>query len=38
MIEWGNNQALATNYRQDNQEAVGGFFSQRGELDIVHHL
>ncbi|KAF3831991.1 hypothetical protein GH733_000803 [Mirounga leonina] len=25
-------------YRQENQEAVGGFFSQIGELYIVHHL
>uniref|UniRef100_A0A670ZW40 Nipsnap homolog 1 n=1 Tax=Pseudonaja textilis TaxID=8673 RepID=A0A670ZW40_PSETE len=38
MIEWGNNWARAIKHRQDNQEAVGGFFSQIGELYIVHHL
>uniref|UniRef100_A0A670KH90 Nipsnap homolog 1 n=1 Tax=Podarcis muralis TaxID=64176 RepID=A0A670KH90_PODMU len=38
MIEWGNNWARAIKYRQENQEAVGGFFSQIGELYIVHHL
>ncbi|XP_042194396.1 protein NipSnap homolog 2 [Callorhinchus milii] len=38
MIEWGNNWARAIRYRQDNNEAVGGFFSQIGELYMVHHL
>ncbi|XP_029475656.1 protein NipSnap homolog 1 isoform X2 [Rhinatrema bivittatum] len=38
MIEWGNNWARAIQHRQENQEAVGGFFSQIGELYIVHHL
>uniref|UniRef100_F1MSQ7 Nipsnap homolog 1 n=1 Tax=Bos taurus TaxID=9913 RepID=F1MSQ7_BOVIN len=38
MIEWGNNWARAIKYRQENQEAVGGFFSQIGELYVVHHL
>uniref|UniRef100_A0A8C0HLG4 Nipsnap homolog 1 n=1 Tax=Buteo japonicus TaxID=224669 RepID=A0A8C0HLG4_9AVES len=37
MIEWGNNWARAIKYRQENQEAVGGFFSQIGELYVVHH-
>uniref|UniRef100_A0A671F344 Nipsnap-like protein 1 n=1 Tax=Rhinolophus ferrumequinum TaxID=59479 RepID=A0A671F344_RHIFE len=37
MIEWGNNRALTTNYRQDNQEAMGGFL-QIGELYVVHYL
>lgn len=30
--------ARAIKYRQENQEAVGGFFSQIGELYVVHHL
>ncbi|KAM9810493.1 protein NipSnap homolog 1 [Neosynchiropus ocellatus] len=38
MIEWGNHWARAITYRQQNQEAVGGFFSQIGELYVVHHL
>ncbi|NXC96448.1 NIPS1 protein, partial [Certhia familiaris] len=38
MIEWGNNWARAIKFRQENQEAVGGFFSQIGELYVVHHL
>uniref|UniRef100_A0A8D0G2T6 Nipsnap homolog 1 n=1 Tax=Sphenodon punctatus TaxID=8508 RepID=A0A8D0G2T6_SPHPU len=38
MIEWGNNWARAIKHRQENQEAVGGFFSQIGELYVVHHL
>ncbi|XP_078404710.1 protein NipSnap homolog 2 isoform X1 [Cetorhinus maximus] len=38
MIEWGNNWARAIRYRQENDEAVGGFFSQIGELYTVHHL
>nr|XP_033812873.1 protein NipSnap homolog 1 [Geotrypetes seraphini] len=38
MIEWGNNWARAIQHRQENQEAVGGFFSQIGELYVVHHL
>ncbi|XP_075918558.1 protein NipSnap homolog 1-like isoform X1 [Petromyzon marinus] len=38
MIEWGNNWARAIRYRQENSEAVGGFFSQIGELYNVHHL
>ncbi|KAF6125208.1 hypothetical protein HJG60_009731 [Phyllostomus discolor] len=38
MIKWGNNWALAIKYQQENQEAVGGFFSQTGELRVVYHL
>lgn len=30
--------ARAIGYRQHNQEAVGGFFSQIGNLYMVHHL
>ncbi|KAK2088233.1 Nipsnap [Saguinus oedipus] len=35
MIESGNNWARAIKYRQGNQEAVGGFFSQVGGLYVV---
>uniref|UniRef100_A0A672M6Z0 NIPSNAP domain-containing protein n=1 Tax=Sinocyclocheilus grahami TaxID=75366 RepID=A0A672M6Z0_SINGR len=38
MIEWGNYWARAISYRQHNREAVGGFFSQIGDLYMVHHL
>uniref|UniRef100_A0A7N4PRR1 Nipsnap homolog 2 n=1 Tax=Sarcophilus harrisii TaxID=9305 RepID=A0A7N4PRR1_SARHA len=42
MIEWGNywlsQVARAIRFRQDNEEAVGGFFSQIGQLYMVHHL
>ncbi|XP_069470980.1 protein NipSnap homolog 2 [Ambystoma mexicanum] len=38
MIEWGNYWARAIGYRQDNDEAVAGFFSQIGQLYMVHHL
>ncbi|CAN9512950.1 unnamed protein product [Ophioblennius macclurei] len=38
MIEWGNHWARAIRYRQENDEAVGGFFSQIGDLYAVHHL
>ncbi|XP_042193684.1 protein NipSnap homolog 1 [Callorhinchus milii] len=38
MIEWGNNWARAIRFRQENNEAVGGFFSQIGNLYVVHHL
>lgn len=38
MIEWGNHWARAIAFRQENSEAVGGFFSQIGELYMVHHL
>ena len=30
--------ARAIELRQENQEAVGGFFSQIGSLYMVHHL
>lgn len=30
--------ARAIKYRQENSEAVGGFFSQIGDLYVVHHL
>jgi hypothetical protein len=30
--------ARAIGYRQHNSEAVGGFFSQIGNLYMVHHL
>lgn len=30
--------ARAIRYRQHNREAVGGFFSQIGNLYMVHHL
>ncbi|KAM4820837.1 protein NipSnap homolog 2 isoform 3-T3 [Thomomys bottae] len=38
MIEWGNYWARAIRFRQDSDEAVGGFFSQIGQLYMVHHL
>ncbi|XP_044930815.1 protein NipSnap homolog 2 [Mustela nigripes] len=38
MIEWGNYWARAIRFRQDGSEAVGGFFSQIGQLYMVHHL
>ncbi|XP_041864233.1 protein NipSnap homolog 2-like isoform X2 [Melanotaenia boesemani] len=38
MIEWGNYWARAIEIRQQNHEAVGGFFSQIGSLYTVHHL
>uniref|UniRef100_H3A787 Nipsnap homolog 1 n=1 Tax=Latimeria chalumnae TaxID=7897 RepID=H3A787_LATCH len=38
MIEWGNNWARAIKFRQENNEAVGGFFTQIGDLYVVHHL
>lgn len=38
MIEWGNNWARAINYRQHNDEAFAGFFSQIGRLYNVHHI
>ncbi|MGH0182647.1 UNVERIFIED_CONTAM: hypothetical protein FKN15_010235 [Acipenser sinensis] len=38
MIEWGNNWARAIQHRQENEEAVGGFFTQIGDLYLVHHL
>ncbi|CAL8249023.1 unnamed protein product [Merluccius merluccius] len=38
MIEWGNHWARAIKHRQENNEAVGGFFSQIGDLYVVHHL
>lgn len=38
MIEWGNNWARAINYRQNNEEAFAGFFSQIGRLYNVHHI
>uniref|UniRef100_UPI00358FFE52 protein NipSnap homolog 1-like isoform X2 n=1 Tax=Myxine glutinosa TaxID=7769 RepID=UPI00358FFE52 len=38
LIEWGNNWARAIRFRQDDDEPVGGFFSQIGELNVVHHL
>ncbi|XP_076039653.1 protein nipsnap isoform X2 [Oratosquilla oratoria] len=38
MIEWGNNWARAIHFRQTNNEAFGGFFSQVGRLYNVHHI
>ncbi|KAK4878418.1 hypothetical protein RN001_010924 [Aquatica leii] len=38
MIEWGNNWARGINYRQNNNEAFAGFFSQIGRLYNVHHI
>uniref|UniRef100_A0A668SLA1 NIPSNAP domain-containing protein n=1 Tax=Oreochromis aureus TaxID=47969 RepID=A0A668SLA1_OREAU len=38
MIEWGNRWARAIKHRQENNEAVGGFFTQIGQLYVVHHL
>lgn len=32
------NRARAISHRQENNEAVGGFFSQIGDLYVVHHL
>lgn len=36
MIEWGNNWARGITYRKDS--AVAGFFSQIGQLYMVHHI
>ncbi|XP_067120631.1 protein NipSnap-like [Centruroides vittatus] len=36
MIEWGNNWARGINYRRSS--AVAGFFSQIGQLYMVHHI
>lgn len=36
LIEWGNNWSKAINIRR--KDAVGGFFSQVGDLYQVHHL
>ncbi|CAG2115550.1 unnamed protein product, partial [Medioppia subpectinata] len=36
MIEWGNNWARGVTYRKD--DAVAGFFSQIGQLYVVHHI
>ncbi|CAL1283720.1 unnamed protein product [Larinioides sclopetarius] len=36
MIEWGNNWARGINYRKST--AVAGFFSQIGQLYMVHHI
>ncbi|KXJ08543.1 protein NipSnap homolog 1 [Exaiptasia diaphana] len=38
LIEWGNNWGRAIKLRQKDNEAVGGFFSQIGELYMVHHI
>ncbi|XP_042216673.1 protein NipSnap-like isoform X2 [Homarus americanus] len=38
MIEWGNNWSRAIHFRQANNEAFGGFFSQVGRLYNVHHI
>lgn len=38
MIEWGNNWARGINYRQTNNVAFAGFFSQIGRLYNVHHI
>ncbi|XP_048582586.1 protein NipSnap homolog 1-like [Nematostella vectensis] len=38
LIEWGNNWGRAIKLRQEEDEAVGGFFSQIGELYMVHHI
>ena len=35
MIEWGNNWARGINFRSNQ---VGGFFSQIGQLYMVHHI
>lgn len=35
MIEWGNNWARGINYRANK---VAGFFSQIGQLYMVHHI
>ncbi|KAI7694705.1 hypothetical protein SSS_03936 [Sarcoptes scabiei] len=36
MIEWGNNWARGINFRRNN--AIAGFFSQIGQLYMVHHI
>lgn len=38
MIEWGNNWARGINFRQTNNVAFAGFFSQIGRLYNVHHI
>nr|XP_039248148.1 protein NipSnap homolog 1-like [Styela clava] len=38
LIEWANSWARGISNRQTNNEAVGGFFSEIGDLNIVHHL
>ena len=36
MSEWGNNWARGITFRREN--AVAGFFSQIGQLHMVHHF
>lgn len=38
LIEWANNWARGIGNRQTNNEAVGGFFTEIGDLNVVHHL
>lgn len=38
MIEWGNHWAQGLKFRQENNEAVCGFFSHIGNLHQCHHL
>ncbi|XP_046841213.1 protein NipSnap homolog 1-like [Xenia sp. Carnegie-2017] len=38
LIEWRNNWIQAIVHRQKNNEDVAGFFTQIGELYVVHHL
>ncbi|KAL8576122.1 hypothetical protein ACOMHN_001472 [Nucella lapillus] len=38
MIEWGNNWARGIKSRGTNNEPVAGFFSQMGDLYMVHHI
>ncbi|XP_028415175.1 protein NipSnap homolog 1-like [Dendronephthya gigantea] len=38
LIEWKNNWMNAIVHRQQMNEDVGGFFTQIGELYVVHHL
>jgi len=38
MYEWGNCWSKGIQHRETNNEAVGGFFTQMGELSNVEHL
>ncbi|KAK7088707.1 protein NipSnap-like isoform X1 [Littorina saxatilis] len=38
MIEWGNNWARGIKSRGTNNEPVAGYFSQMGDLYMVHHI
>lgn len=38
LVEWANAWSRGIRHRQQNEQAVGGFFSEIGELNTVYHL